>query len=117
LEIGEKIRHEGFELWVKCMARDPKAWTKMKVYNMHDVVLLEKLYTRVMPWITNHPNMSVYLERPVCTNCGADNVKRRGYAITRQSKYQRYQCGSCGGWFRSSKPLTTAKGERMVAVV
>jgi len=117
LQIGEKVRHEGFELWVKCMARDVTAWKNMKKYNIHDVVLLEQLYTRLMPWITNHPNRSAYAEKPVCTNCGASDAFKRGYAITRQSKYQRYQCRSCGGWFRSSKAIAKTTGERMVSVV
>lgn len=116
LEIGEKVRHEGFELWVKCMAKDQKAWARMKVYNMHDVVLLEKLYDRILPWITNHPNRSAYLERPACTNCGSSEVTKRGYAVTRQMKYQRYQCQNCGTWSRGTKSIKVQPGERLVSV-
>ena len=33
LGIGEKVRHEGHELWVKCMEKDNAAWKRMKEYN------------------------------------------------------------------------------------
>ena len=55
--IGKKVEHEGFALWTKCLADDPKAWAKMKQYNIHDVVETEKLYDRLRPWIgvITHP--------------------------------------------------------------
>lgn len=117
LKLGGKEKHEGFELWVKCMNRDETAWRTMKRYNIGDVTQLEKMYVHLLPWITNHPNRSAYSERPVCTNCGVQDAAKRGFTLTRQSKYQRYQCNGCGSWFRGSKPVATYKGERMVAIV
>src|SRR6056297_2027665 len=32
LGVGAKVQHSGFELWVKCMADDKKAWAEMKKY-------------------------------------------------------------------------------------
>ncbi|MCX8455345.1 ribonuclease H-like domain-containing protein [Paenarthrobacter ureafaciens] len=47
LGLGKKTSHAGHELWVRCMAGDPKAWDTMRKYNKQDVVLTEKLYDRL----------------------------------------------------------------------
>jgi DNA-directed RNA polymerase subunit RPC12/RpoP len=103
LGIGEKVKHEGHELWTKCMAGDPKAWAKMKRYNIGDVRGLEVLYEALKPWIRTHPNHAMYTDenRPVCTNCGGTHLQARGMQTTRTQKYQRYQCQDCGTWMRS----------------
>lgn len=41
LKIGEKVRHDGHELWVRCMAKDKAAWADMERYNRGDVDQLE----------------------------------------------------------------------------
>src|SRR6185312_7405260 len=46
LGLGEKTKHEGHELWIKCMKDDPEAWARMETYNRNDVVLLEAVYDR-----------------------------------------------------------------------
>ena len=102
LGLGKKVKHIGHELWVKCMAGDNKAWKMMKDYNKQDVVLLEKVYDALLPWITAHPNHALYQknERPVCPNCGGRHVHKRGFAYTLTQKYQRYSCTGCGAWLR-----------------
>ena len=105
LGLGQKTSHEGFQLWVKCMKRDPKAWAKMKAYNMNDVVLLENVYNRMLPWIKNHPNANLYNDRPGCARCGSDKVTARGTAKTISGVYQRYQCNGCGGWLKGTKAI------------
>lgn len=104
LGIGSKIDHSGFELWVNCMKGDSKAWEEMERYNRQDVVLLEKLYKKILPWIPNHPNVSVYDSTNCCPNCGSGNYQRRGKQISKTNIYKRYQCSDCGHWFKSSKP-------------
>jgi hypothetical protein len=59
LGLGSKEKHEGFELWVKCMQRDLAAWQKMEKYNIQDVILLEKLYTTLLPWIISTPSRGI----------------------------------------------------------
>lgn len=51
LGLGAKREHEGFALWVKTEARDPDAWEDMRMYNMNDVLLTEKLFERWRSWI------------------------------------------------------------------
>lgn len=91
-----------FQLWVDCMNRVPEAWKYMEEYNKNDVIVLEKLYHILRPWVTNHPNRSLYTERSgiMCPVCGSTHYQSRGSYYTTVGKYKRYQCNSCGKWFR-----------------
>lgn len=113
LGLGHKEKHKGFDLWLECMAKDPTAWQTMESYNKQDVVLLEKVYTRLLPWIKNHPNRSVYEGAACCPNCGSEKAQARGFAIARTVRYHRFQCQDCGTWFR--KPHGEVTRERRVA--
>ena len=115
LNLGSKFEHEGHTLWVKCMANDPDAWAKMEEYNRHDVVLLERLYHKLRPWIKGHLNHALFKGHPRCPNCGHEKYQKRGYAYTNAGKYQRYQCSSCHSWYRGSKSLIE-RGERFVGL-
>lgn len=114
LGLGKKTEHKGFDLWRECMAKDPEAWRTMEKYNKQDVVLLEKLYDRLLPWITTHPNLSVLNGHPCCPKCGSEKSQARGYAVTNARRYQRFQCTDCGGWFRAEK--SEKPGEKRLAV-
>jgi DNA polymerase elongation subunit (family B)/predicted RNA-binding Zn-ribbon protein involved in translation (DUF1610 family) len=101
LGLGSKVKHEGFELWIKCMQKDKDAWERMKEYNIQDVVLLERVYERFLPWIKGHPNKAVHNEQGhSCPTCGSEHVQKRGFALSQAGKYQRYQCQECGTWSR-----------------
>lgn len=108
LGLGAKTKHTGHELWVKCMNGDDKAWSLMEKYNRQDVLLLEKLYFKMLPWVDTHPNRGLYAstDTPACTNCGSHELQKRGVQSTRTHKYQRYQCQSCWTWMRSRYTLT-----------
>lgn len=108
--IGRKVKHEGFSLWLKCMDGVKSGWNNMIKYNKQDVILLEKLYLKLLPWITNHPNYGVYLGKEhVCPNCGSEQVIRRGFNYTKTMVYQSWQCKNCGSWSQSSKGEKTIK--------
>ena len=111
LEIGQKVKHEGFGLWVACMKGDPKAWRKMGRYNRGDVRLLEALYKRLRPWIERHPNASAFANKLACPKCGSDRTQRRGDQVAMTRTYRRYQCLTCGGWFKGNKTIAGSRGE------
>ncbi len=93
-----------FSLWTACMARDPKAWAKMKRYNIRDVALLEDVHNRFLPWIKSPPNVGLFVTGDVCPRCGATgSLTRRGSQTTGLGVYCRYQCKSCGGWSRGKQ--------------
>ena len=114
LDIGSKLKHKGFDLWLECMAKDPEAWRTMKRYNKQDVVLLEKVYDRLLPWVNGHPNLSAYEEARCCPKCGSEKNQARGYAYLQTKRYRRFQCTSCGTWHRAQKPEKS--GEIAIAV-
>ena len=73
------------------------------VDNKRDVLILDKLYQRMLPWIVGHPNVALYKdagEHRSCPTCGSTKLQNRGLAVTKAFTYQRYQCKSCGGWGR-----------------
>jgi uncharacterized protein YprB with RNaseH-like and TPR domain len=99
LNLGRKIQTGGIELWFDCMKGDKSAWKKMMDYNKQDVVLLEKVYLRLRPWMDQHPNHNVFMGRVACCpNCGGHKLHARGYYCTRLTRAQRFQCQSCGAW-------------------
>lgn len=112
LGVGKKMKHIGHELWINCMAKDVESWKQMEEYNIHDVVLLEEVYYKLLPWIKNHPNRAIYAtdsDNAVCPNCGGFHYNKRGFAYTNATKYQRYQCKDCGTWFRATKSIPLTK--------
>lgn len=113
LGIGGKVKHEGFELWIKCMNDDPVAWKNMQKYNKQDVILLEKLYERILPWLGGHINRNLYADGgDSCPTCGSHSLQRRGFSVSLTGRNQRFQCTDCGSWSKSSKTekLTDTKG-------
>lgn len=101
-----KFKHSGHELWVRCMAGDPKAWAEMRRYNKQDVVLTEQLYDILRPYMKTHPHMGLYgPEAAVCGRCGSGDIIRQGFAYTPLGKFQQYQCKGCGSWSRGGKRL------------
>lgn len=104
LKIGTKTKHAGHELWIQCMAGDKDAWLEMEKYNKNDVVLLENLYNKLLPWIKNHPNVGLYQSETLCCpHCGGTHFHKRGYSFTSTCRYSRYRCTDCGTWFRDRK--------------
>lgn len=104
LGLGSKLQHDGFDLWYKCIKGDHKAWETMKKYNKQDVVLTEKLYEKLLPWIKSHPHRGLYGGEVVnCPRCGHDELVRRGYCTTRTGRYRTVQCKKCKGYSRTNK--------------
>lgn len=92
----------GFKTWQGCLAGDPKSWKAMKKYNKQDITTLEDIYLKLLPWITNHPNMGRLKNKPdACPKCGKGPLQSRGQRVTNVGKYFRYQCQNCGGWCSS----------------
>lgn len=101
LQIGSKVKHEGFDLWLKVLAGDVKAQARMAKYCKQDVVLTEKLYQTIKPFIKNHPHLGK--EARECGACGSNHVQSRGFRRTKYFKVQRLQCQTCGSWQDGSR--------------
>jgi hypothetical protein len=98
---GRKIKTE-FSLWRGCMTGDAKSWSKMCRYNEQDVLLLERVYNRLLGWAKNHPNLGTIVNDFCCPKCGSKALQSRGMAVTTAMKYRRFQCQECGGWTREA---------------
>lgn len=113
LGVGEKVKTGGFDLWLGCMANKAASWKLMVKYNKQDVLLLERVYKKLLAWITNHPNLTLFTHKLAsCTKCGSDKLHARGTLVTQSTVYHRFQCQSCGGWDKSIKSTKTIKAER-----
>ena len=88
LGVGQKVKHGGFVLWLGCMKGDPKAWALMKKYNRGDVDLLERVYLKERPWITNHPAIRPRGES-VCPHCQSRRLRSGGWTISRAGRKPR----------------------------
>jgi predicted nucleic-acid-binding Zn-ribbon protein len=117
----EKMVHHGFELWLGCMAGDPESWAIMEKYNRQDVLVLERLYLRLRPWIgspgrLSHPNMGHYKKGLVCPKCGSEDVQRRGFHRTTVSEFQTIQCKTCRGYSRLRNRKSQEYDEKVEAL-
>ena len=101
--VGAKVKHQGFDLWIDCIAGDAKAWALMEKYNRQDVVITERAYLRLLPWITNAPHHGMFTQDGhSCPYCGSKNLKRDGITRTNVQSYQLYECLNCHGWVRGT---------------
>lgn len=99
----------GFELWLECLRNNNEAWDEMKEYNIADIYALEDIYLRMRPWVSNHPNVSIFdveeQKASTCPKCNSPHIHWRGYAHTNLGRYARFQCQDCGGWGRGRQML------------
>lgn len=112
LGVGAKTDAGGFDTWIGCMNNDPEAWDRMRDYNLQDVLLLERVYDKVKPWIVGHLNFSVVEGTRTCPNCGSTTHQRRGYVYTSAYRYPRFRCNDCGAWFRGAKSETQPPADK-----
>ena len=97
LQVGSKIKNEGFGLWIKVINDDVSAQKRMEKYCIQDVRLLENLYKKLRPFIRNHPYMGESNPES-CSTCGSSAIHKRGFRRTKAFRIQRLQCQRCGGW-------------------
>ena len=117
LGFGTKTHHGGFmKMFQECMKdNDPKAWKLLEKYNKQDVLLTEKLYVMLLPWISNHPlDPTKDHDGATCPSCHRTGTsQKRGLQTARTWSYQRYHCipkkGGCGRWFKGRRALKDLK--------
>lgn len=114
LDLGAKMNTGGFGLWEGCMRFERKHLDKMVTYCKNDVLLLEKLYLKLRPFMKNHPNLNLYDDNEGCTNCHSKLLVKNGHAYTSTGVYPRYRCQSCGKNLRDKKALIKNKSVRIV---
>jgi uncharacterized protein YprB with RNaseH-like and TPR domain len=107
LGVGKKIDTGGFDLWKAIVLdNDSKAMKKMVEYCKQDVVLLEKVFNKLNPYIPHKTNAAVMLERPIvnCPECLSERtvVNKRVVSATGMKKVA-MKCAECGKYFTVSE--------------
>jgi hypothetical protein len=97
LGLGDKLKHEGLDMWKAVMEGCPKARRKMARYCAQDVRLLEDIYLKVRPYVQNHPHMGMTGAHQ-CGACGSHRTQSRGVRRTKASFITRIHCQNCGSW-------------------
>jgi RNase_H superfamily len=114
--LGEgKAATGGHHTWIGCMAGDKRAWARMREYNIADVMLTERLFLRLKPYIKALPSPALYGDTEhegvmSCPQCGSHDVIKRGLAYTALSAYTRYSCKACARWFRGKHRVKAVDG-------
>ena len=100
-KIQGKLQHESFfEMWDKIKANDKRTQNLMRKYNIQDVKLLQDIYYKMRPYITNHPNLSVVEQSDACPKCSSLNIQSRGLSANNTGTFQRLFCKDCRSWFQ-----------------
>lgn len=113
LGVGGKVQHTGFDLWRRCLDGDPAAWRMMRRYNKGDVRITDKVYTKVRPWIANHPHVGLFVDdskgmvEDVCSRCKGRLIRRGKRIVAQTRAYHRYQCVDCKSWHRGRTSIAS----------
>lgn len=107
MKLGAKIKTE-FDLWLDCLThRDVrtrrKALRKMIAYNKQDVILLEKIFNKMRPFVVAKLNRAQMQEDEdvasrTCPTCGEDKLIVKGVRYSRTTKRRELRCSACGAW-------------------
>lgn len=96
----------GFSMWVECLNGNQAAWKEMEKYNKYDVLALEELYKKLIPW-DNTINFNIYSEshKDIVCSCGSKDFKHNGHVYLSTGKYKRFKCRKCGAETRGKENL------------
>jgi DNA-directed RNA polymerase subunit RPC12/RpoP len=77
----------------------------MEKYNKGDVIILEKVYIKLRPWIPSHPNLNVYHQDDTykCVSCASTNIVEDKFFYTNRNKFKTFRCKDCGALSRETK--------------
>jgi hypothetical protein len=109
--LGQFLKIEDAKLdspdWNKVLDGDANELAVMREYNRMDVILLEKVYYKLLGWMKSHPNLNAYNkikdvagnEVQVCKNCGSPNLRKldKPYYLKASGRRQdQFSCDDCG---------------------
>ena len=107
----EKMKHDGWDLWVDVWYRKPKAMKIMAAYCKQDVNVLEQCFNKLHANYSDQlPNFNHWRKgrEEVCPACGSDEYIKWGYNRKPLIPQPRYKCKTCRATFQGN-----AKGERL----
>ena len=99
LGVGAKVKHEGFDMWIKCMKGDEEALQSMVNYCDGDIVVLEDVYLTMQNYIKHNTHTGTHNAelKHTCPNCASDEPKLIKNNFTSAGTIKRQmECDSCG---------------------
>jgi len=101
--LGEKVKHRGIQMWLDIWLRkDKKALKEMLEYGDGDIVLLQKVYDRLKPYLAfRSMNLSVLNDDAnLCPKCGTSGslIARHKGHMTPLGFKRRVSCKACNAW-------------------
>lgn len=90
-------KFKGLDLWIEFMKGNKEARKEMLKYNQHDVIVLEAVFNKLMPWYKTTVNFNIYnvMDNTVKCHCGSTSFKKNGVTEVGAGLYQRYLCLKC----------------------
>jgi len=86
-------KFNGMTLWNETMKRNIEAFDEMELYNKMDVIVLEQVYEKLIPY-DNSISFQAFHQKRVCT-CGGIEFKKNGFRYTKQGCFRVYYCVKC----------------------
>lgn len=112
LGVGAKLS-TNFGLWKRAYRGDATALREMDTYCRMDVVVLEKVFDAIRPYVKSLPRLvdaGQYGQR-VCPTCGSADLSEDGLHRTNANSYRRFRCDRCGRHCRSFRQADLPKLE------
>lgn len=99
--------------WIGATEGNEASINKIVKYNKNDIPPMVGVWDKIKAYAPAKINMNHWAQfdqktgEPfdICPGCGSPNLERRGFALTRAGKFQRYQCKTCGQWSRGKKNI------------
>lgn len=107
LGVGRKISNP-VGLWNNVEAGSVKHMKMMVDYNKQDVLLLEQVYLKLRPHMSNHPDIGLFTgegHEQTCNACGSADTQKYGIRYAKTKKYQKFLCKECGHVFTNGKSI------------
>lgn len=117
LEVGRKLDHEGFGLWVRVQEGSTKAERKQALkemvnYCIQDVILLQDVFEVLSPFIDHNTNFAVIKDglsgKWKCPECTSDKVQLSHTDTTPLGYVRRHmKCNHCRKYYHISNRTYT----------
>jgi len=103
LLLGEGKRDAPYSLWKRiCLHNERSAMDDMVSYCKQDVILLERIYKRLVAYETpkTHAGVLGGLDRWTCPHCASENVNLSKRRVTSKGIIQwQMKCGDCSRYY------------------
>lgn len=100
LGVGAKLKHEGFDMWKKCVDGDKQALKDMVTYCDMDIIVLEDVYLTLQNYIKPNTHVGVHQGnlKHSCPTCGnSTDLQLLKNDVTEKGTISRViECNSCG---------------------